>query len=118
MHSISVSYDSDHFITSDEVSVRLWDINDSSQCFDVVNIEPKKIEELLEVITHCEYHPTDSSTFLYSSSKGYFEVCDLRVSSDSKTFPTRYNSVENDDGKIEQFSEIVNSVCWASFSKT
>jgi hypothetical protein len=78
------------------VSIRLWDVNSSSECFEVVNIEPKKIEELLEVVTHAEYHPKDSSAFLYSSSKGYFNTCDLRVSSCSKSFGVKYNSVDEE----------------------
>lgn len=83
----------------------------------MINVAPKRIEELLEVITHCEYHPTDSSTFLFSSSKGFFDICDMRVNSNEKSFATRFNSVD-EEGASNYFSDIVNSVCHASFSKS
>lgn len=112
VHSITASYDNDHFLTGDEVSVRLWDVNSPQQCYEVVNIEPPKIEDLLEVITHCEYHPTDSSAFLYSSSKGYVQLCDLRQSSS----PGSITLSPKEEEETPPFSEITKSVSWASFS--
>lgn len=76
-----MSSDGEHFLSGDEVSINLWSADDTTECFNLVNIAPKRIEDLLEVITHCEYHPQDSSLFLYSSSTGYFDVCDMRVNS-------------------------------------
>ena len=39
---------------------------------------PEKIFEMNEVITHCQFHPTEPSQFLLASSKGYVEIYDLR----------------------------------------
>lgn len=44
-------------------------------------MKPSNIEELEEVISHSEFHPTDPSLFLYTTSKGFLNVCDLREKS-------------------------------------
>jgi len=38
------------------------------------------MDELSELITSSSFHPTDHSTFLYSTSKGIIKVGDLRIS--------------------------------------
>lgn len=118
VHSLSASSDGEHFISGDEVGVHLWSMEDPNQCYNVVDIAPKKIEDLLEVITHCEYHPTSSSLFLYSSSKGYFDVCDLRVNPVEKgAFAQRFNCIDS-EGSQHHFSDIITSVQYASFAQT
>ena len=82
IHSVSAAYDAEHFISSDETTVNLWSLTQSKAGQTVVNISPPNIDELVEAITHCEFHPVDSSIFVYSSTKGYFNLCDIRISSD------------------------------------
>ena len=36
------------------------------------------MEELTEVITAAEFHPTECNIFVYSSSKGTIRLCDMR----------------------------------------
>ena len=47
-------------------------------CADIVDIKPANMEELTEVITAAEFHPTECNTFVYSSSKGTIRLCDMR----------------------------------------
>ncbi len=42
-------------------------VNDQS--FNVVDIKPENMEELTEVITSAEFHPTQCNLMMYSSSK-------------------------------------------------
>ncbi len=37
------------------------------------------MEELTEVITAAEFHPTDCNILVYSSSKGSIRLCDMRA---------------------------------------
>ena len=46
---------------------------------DIVDIKPNNMEELTEVITAAEFHPTHCSQFIYSSSKGTIKLCDMRA---------------------------------------
>ena len=45
---------------------------------DIVDIKPSNMEELTEVITAAEFHPSECNLFVYSSSKGTIRLCDMR----------------------------------------
>jgi serine/threonine-protein phosphatase 2A regulatory subunit B len=45
---------------------------------DIVDIKPANMEELIEVITSAEFHPTSCNIFMYSSSKGTVKLGDMR----------------------------------------
>ena len=68
-------------MSADDLRVNLWSLENNLLAFNIVDLKPQNIEELAEVITHVEYHPVRSDMFLFSSSKGYICVCDMRVNS-------------------------------------
>ena len=94
INSLSQSSDCESIISSDDTTVNLWNIERSAQpsndenkgatYFNLIDKAPKKILELSEVITHCQFHPTDPSQFLLASSKGYVEIYDMRQSTKIK----------------------------------
>ena len=45
---------------------------------DIVDIKPVNMEELTEVITAAEFHPTQCNVFMYSSSKSSIKLADMR----------------------------------------
>lgn len=45
---------------------------------DIVDIKPVNMEELTEVITAAEFHPSHCNLFMYSSSKGTIKLADMR----------------------------------------
>ncbi len=47
---------------------------------DIVDIKPVNMEELTEVITAAEFHPTHCNLFMYSSSKSNIKLADMRDS--------------------------------------
>ena len=57
IHSVSASSDGEHFISGDEVGINLWSINSNNVGYKLLNIAPPKMVDLLEVLTHCEFHP-------------------------------------------------------------
>jgi serine/threonine-protein phosphatase 2A regulatory subunit B len=59
----------------------MWHLDNDNLAYNVVDLKPSNIEELSEVITYCEHHPMRPDLFLFSSSKGYFSTCDLRMNS-------------------------------------
>lgn len=54
------------------------DIQFLNKLTDIVDIKPANMEELTEVITAAEFHPTECNLFVYSSSKGTIRLCDMR----------------------------------------
>lgn len=81
INSMSSSPNGENFLSADDLRVNLWSIENNILAYNLVDLKPPNIEELAEVITHVEYHPKRSDVFLFSSSKGYISLCDLRVSS-------------------------------------
>lgn len=47
---------------------------------DIVDIKPVNMEELTEVITATEFHPSHCNLFMYSSSKSNIKLADMRDS--------------------------------------
>lgn len=69
------------------------------------------------MITNVDYHPERSDIFMFSSSKGYISLCDLRISSNSEKFSTIF-AIEEEPSRKHFFTDIIHSVSRAKFSPT
>lgn len=78
INSISVNSDGETFISADDLRINLWNLGIADQSFNIVDIKPANMEELTEVITAAEFHPTSCNLFMYSSSKGTIKLADMR----------------------------------------
>ena len=79
IHSISVSSDQETFLSADELKINLWNLENNRESFNIVDIKPDDMENLSEVITCTEFHPSMCSQFIYSTSKGIIKLADLRA---------------------------------------
>uniref|UniRef100_H3CKB2 Serine/threonine-protein phosphatase 2A 55 kDa regulatory subunit B n=2 Tax=Tetraodon nigroviridis TaxID=99883 RepID=H3CKB2_TETNG len=79
VNSISVNSDGETYLSADDLRVNLWNLEISDCSFNIVDIKPANMEELTEVITASEFHPTHCNIFVYSSSKGTIRLCDMRA---------------------------------------
>ncbi|KAB1995004.1 hypothetical protein ES319_D13G132100v1 [Gossypium barbadense] len=61
-------------------SINLWNLEISNQSFNIVDVKPANMEDLTEVITSAEFHPTHCNMVAYSSSKGSIRLIDLQQS--------------------------------------
>lgn len=80
INSISVNSDHETFLSADDLRINLWNLSINDQSFNMVDIKPANMEELTEVITAAEFHPSHCNQFMYSSSKGTIKLCDQRAS--------------------------------------
>lgn len=81
INSLSLSADREHFLSSDDLRVNIWNIDTCKTTYSIVDIKPPNIDDLNEVITHAEFSPIVPEMLLYTSSKGMTNVCDLRMNS-------------------------------------
>ncbi|KAI6174139.1 Serine/threonine-protein phosphatase 2A 55 kDa regulatory subunit B [Aphelenchoides besseyi] len=113
INSISINSDQETFISADDLRINLWNHEITNQCFTIVDIKPVNMEELTEVITTAEFHPTAEQLFCYGSSKGLSKICDTRENAlcdrPAKVFHAR------DDAR-NFFSELIASVSDIKFS--
>ncbi|VDN40330.1 unnamed protein product [Gongylonema pulchrum] len=78
INSISINSDQEMFLSADDLRINIWHHEITNESFNIVDIKPVNMEELTEVITSAEFHPTQCHLFVYSSSKGSIRLCDMR----------------------------------------
>ena len=90
INSVSLSSDGEHFLSADDLRVNIWNIENTKTTFSIVDIKPPNIDDLNEVITHAEFHPSNSDMFLFSSSKGLAHLCDARMNTQFEKCATKF----------------------------
>jgi serine/threonine-protein phosphatase 2A regulatory subunit B len=80
INSIDANSDGQTFLSADDLRVNLWSFENASLSFNVVDLKPPTLEELTEVITSAQFHPTHCNLFMYSSSRGSVRLADMRSS--------------------------------------
>lgn len=116
INSISVNSDQETFLSADDLRINLWNLEVTDQSFNIVDIKPANMEDLTEVITAAEFHPSECNVFAYSSSKGCIRLADMRSSALCDRHAKAYE--ENDSaGNRSFFSEIIASISDVRFSR-
>ncbi|ODV69332.1 protein phosphatase PP2A regulatory subunit B [Hyphopichia burtonii NRRL Y-1933] len=115
INSISINSDQETYLSSDDLRINLWNLGIADQSFNIVDIKPTNMEELTEVITSSEFHPSHCNLFMYSSSKGTIKLSDMRSNSlcdsHSKIFEEYL-----DPASHNFFTEITSSISDVKFS--
>ncbi|CAD6576442.1 MAG: protein phosphatase 2A regulatory subunit cdc55 [Cyphobasidiales sp. Tagirdzhanova-0007] len=116
INSISINSDGETYLSADDLRINLWNLNISDQSFNILDIKPLNMEELTEVITAAEFHPSSCNLFCYSSSKGTVKLADMRDSALCDRHAKLYEEEEDPSNK-SFFSEIISSVSDVKFSR-
>jgi len=115
INSVSFNSDGETFISSDDLRINLWNVNINCEAFGIVDIKPENMEELNEVITCSDFHPSKCNILVYATSKGVIRLGDLR---DSALLCDRYSKqfedTESDIGGF--FQELVTTISDVKFS--
>ncbi|CAI5516859.1 unnamed protein product [Closterium sp. Naga37s-1] len=115
INSISCNSDRETFISADDLRVNLWNLENNSQSFNVVDIKPANMEDLTEVITCAEFHPSHCHSLAYSTSKGTIRLIDMRQSALCDQHSKLFEEQEP-PGNRSFFSEIIASISDVKFS--
>ncbi|KAG8380066.1 hypothetical protein BUALT_Bualt07G0154800 [Buddleja alternifolia] len=116
INSISNNSDGETFISADDLRINLWNLEISNQSFNIVDVKPANMEDLTEVITSAEFHPTHCNTLAYSSSKGSIRLIDLRQSALCDSHSKLFEEQEA-PGSRSFFTEIIASISDIKFAK-
>ncbi|KAK9694201.1 protein phosphatase 2A regulatory subunit cdc55 [Basidiobolus ranarum] len=115
INSISINSDGETYLSGDDLRINLWNLDISDQSFNIVDIKPANMEELTEVITASEFHPSHCNVFMYSSSKGTIKLCDMREAALCDRYAKMFEE-EEDPSSRSFFSEIISSISDVKFS--
>ncbi|XP_022721508.1 serine/threonine protein phosphatase 2A 55 kDa regulatory subunit B beta isoform isoform X3 [Durio zibethinus] len=116
INSISNNSDGETFISADDLRINLWNLEISNQSFNIVDVKPANMEDLTEVITSAEFHPTHCNMLAYSSSKGSIRLIDLRQSALCDSHAKLFEELEA-PGSRSFFTEIIASISDIKFAK-
>ncbi|KAL7152412.1 hypothetical protein ABFS83_04G095800 [Erythranthe nasuta] len=116
INSISNNSDGETFISADDLRINLWNLEISNQSFNIVDVKPTNMEDLTEVITSAEFHPTHCNMLAYSSSKGSIRLIDLRQSALCDSHSKLFEEQEA-PGSRSFFTEIIASVSDVKFAR-
>lgn len=116
INSLSQCADNEHFLSADDLRVNIWNMNINNEVYSAVDVPVENKDDISEVITSASFHPTDPNIFMFSSSKGAIKLCDFRVNSQYDKCSMDY-CLPEDSQKKNFFSEIINSISYACFTK-
>lgn len=116
INSLCISPDGEHFLSADDLRVNLWNVEDTKEVYNLLDMKPKSIDELDEVISHCEFSQANPSIFLYTTTKGFLHLCDLRETSSFQKYSTMKYEVGAGQKK-NAFSDMINSLSFGKFLK-
>ncbi|XP_068647255.1 serine/threonine protein phosphatase 2A 55 kDa regulatory subunit B beta isoform-like isoform X1 [Aristolochia californica] len=116
INSISNNSDGETFISADDLRINLWNLEISNQSFNIVDVKPANMEDLTEVITSAEFHPTHCNMLAYSSSKGSIRLIDMRQSALCDSHAKLFEETEA-PGSRSFFTEIIASISDIKFGK-
>ncbi|KAK1358371.1 Serine/threonine-protein phosphatase 2A 55 kDa regulatory subunit B [Heracleum sosnowskyi] len=116
INSISDNSDGATFISADDLRIHLWNLEINNQCFNIIDLKPTNMEDLTEVITSAEFHPTHCNQLAYSTSKGSIRLVDLRQSALCDNHFKLFEELEA-PGSRSYFSELIASISDIKFGK-
>lgn len=79
IHSISANCAKQQFLTCDDLTLNLWDVERTESTYRAADHKPLNIKDLKEVLLHAAFHPYNSSVLLTTSTGGTVRIGDLRV---------------------------------------
>lgn len=115
IHSLSQNLNGTSFLSSDDLSVLLWDLEEMKVAHGLINIKPASINELTEVITSAVFNQVNESLFAVGTSKGILKLFDTRESARFGTNGVFYCD-ENLKKNKNLFTDIVSSIADLKFS--
>ncbi|KAK3154634.1 hypothetical protein QOZ80_2BG0193180 [Eleusine coracana subsp. coracana] len=116
INSISNNCDGETFVSADDLWINLWHLEVTNQCFNIVDMKPAVMEDLVEVITAAEFHPSSCSTLAYGSSSGVVRLVDLRRSALCDQSARIFRDRENRLQQKTFFTEIVSCITDLKFT--
>jgi len=95
-------------LTGDDLRINIWNLENSKEGFTVVDTKPSNMNELSEVLTSAEFHPSEPHNFIYSSSKGIIYMSDMRIQA---LCDKTVRSFREKEGATKSFfSEVTSSI--------
>lgn len=115
VNSLSVCNNGENFISSDDLAIYLWDLENANKTYIIVDIKPEKIDELNEVITTSTFSPSNDFNLAYGTSKSVVKLLDTREKSCLSNTGVLFDDPSSRKNK-NFFTEIITSISDLKFT--
>lgn len=76
---LAVANDQETFLSADSLSINQWSLYRDDICCSLVDLAPHGVQGITEILLSLDHHPESNHLFLYGTSKGKLNLCDMRV---------------------------------------
>lgn len=116
VHSVSACANGENFLSADDLTVNLWAFGVTERTFTVLDISPRNLNEINEVLTTAKFDPQQDTIFGCGTSKGIIKLCDIRTHSRVSTAAVQFED-ESLKANKNFFTDFVSSISDFSFPR-
>lgn len=116
INSISLTNNDQFMLTSDDLKIYLWSLNNPNKPYNIINNTPFDMDELSEVITCSTLSRKNDNLFLFGSSKGTIHLGDMRIGGVCDSKCLIFKSKKPITKETTFFSDILASVSSCDFN--
>lgn len=123
INSLAVNSDGETFLSADNLRINLWNAHIPDKAFNIIDTKPVNMQDLTEVITCADFHPSACNQFLYATSKGTVRLGDTRERAVLDHFSKIFAAAEPGTGAASPssgdksfFSDVTLSISDAKFT--
>ena len=113
IHSVSASCGKGQFLTCDDLTLNLWDVERTESTYRAADHKPLNIKDLKEVLLHAAFHPFENSVLLTTSTGGVVRIGDLRTR--ARMTPPALE-LRRPRARDSHYSDVLSSVTGAEFA--
>lgn len=116
INSLSVNPNGISFISADDLSIYMWHIEHSVKAYSLFEFKSGS-EDILEVVTSCQYDKSHEHTMLLTTNKGA-RICDSRVSTNHAKNTLKFEEQASSPKNVfTDYLTYVSGACFAEEGK-
>lgn len=78
IHSLDINVDCETFISADDLFINLWHFDNPATHFNLCNLKPDLMENLITTISKAILHPLHCNIMAYTTTQSRIYLCDMR----------------------------------------
>lgn len=110
INSISLTKNDEFMLTSDDLKINLWSLNNPDKPYNIINRTPFDMDELSEVITCSSLSSKNDNLLLFATSKGMANITDMRIAGVCDKNCLEFKSPKKKEKGTTFFGDILQSI--------
>lgn len=116
INSISIAKNDEFMLTSDDLKIYLWSLNNPNKPYNIIDRTPFDMDELSEVITCSSLNKINDNLCLFATSKGIVNLTDMRIAGVCDKNCVEFKSSKHKEKDTTFFNDILQSISSCEFT--